>query len=72
MFEVKLLIGLMFKHFCNYIVHSFFLKIVHALKLHPDVFVWAYNIFSYKPVFVKGSVFLKTVAQTSARTNLHH
>jgi len=70
MFEVKLLIGLMFKHYCNYVLHSFLLKIVHALKLHPDVFIWAYNIFSYKLVFVKYSVFLKIVAKTSARTNL--
>lgn len=70
MFEVKLLIGMMFEHYRNYILRSFFLKIVHALKLHPDVFIWAYNIFSYKLVFVKCSVFLKIVAQTSARTNL--
>jgi hypothetical protein len=34
------------------------------------VFLQAYNIFSYKPAFVICSMFLKIVAQTSAKTNL--
>jgi hypothetical protein len=39
MFEVELLIGLTFTYYCNYILHSFFLKIVYTLKLHPVVFI---------------------------------